>query len=96
MNLIRSRYYDGTGQTSQQNLQHIPQFTPDDIDSHMISFDEDSRGTQSDQLTNPVLDMNQIDTDVFAYEPAGPKRVRIDDDENSDAERDRVQRAARA
>ncbi|KAI0998847.1 hypothetical protein K3495_g9351 [Podosphaera aphanis] len=96
MNLIRSRYYDFTGQTPQQNLQDIPQFIPDNIDSHMISFDEESIGTQPDQLTNPVLDMNQIDTDVFAYELAGPKRVRINDDENSDSERDRVQRAARA
>ncbi|RKF74494.1 hypothetical protein GcM3_089019 [Golovinomyces cichoracearum] len=53
-----------------------------------------SPGTSKDNyLSN---DLERVDVDVFGYEPAGSKRVRIDEDDDSENEFEKVKRATKA
>ncbi|POS83455.1 hypothetical protein EPUL_003127, partial [Erysiphe pulchra] len=45
---------------------------------------------------NPSDDLEKVDFDVFGYEPAGSKRVRIDEGDNSEEEYQKMKRAVEA
>ena len=81
MTLIHSRYYNDNYLDAPSNSQKVPQFIPDNIDSHMFQCDDrmtrNSQSSGESKKGNLSNDLEKINFDVFGYEPAGSKRVRI-------------------
>lgn len=95
--LIKSRYFDDSDPVCKTQCQPIPQFVPDNMESNMFHLNYHSdESSEVPHIKSYVLmgGLDQVDVDVFAYEPAGQKRARIDDDSEDDSYR--VRRAAEA
>ncbi|RKF71522.1 hypothetical protein GcM3_100023 [Golovinomyces cichoracearum] len=100
MTFIRSRYYNDNFLNTSSISQQTPQFIPDNLDSHMFQCSDQTTShsqspgtTKNNYLSN---DLERVDVDVFGYEPAGSKRVRIYEDDDSEDEFEKVKRTIKA
>ncbi|POS82070.1 hypothetical protein EPUL_005908, partial [Erysiphe pulchra] len=100
MTIIRSRHYNQNSLNIPSGSQQIPQFIPDELDSHMFQYNDQTSGNLQTSGTskenNPSDDLEKVDFDVFGYEPAGLKRVRIDEGDDSEEEYQKMKRAVEA
>ncbi|KAI0991642.1 hypothetical protein K3495_g16545, partial [Podosphaera aphanis] len=88
MGHIRDRYFDEFNPARQARRPSTPQFVPDNVQANMIRLDYGS-DVEISQINGDAFlgGLGEVDADVFGYEPAGPKRVRIDDDSEEDSYR---------
>ncbi|RKF79914.1 hypothetical protein GcM1_198020 [Golovinomyces cichoracearum] len=94
MTFIRSRYYNDNFLNTSSISQQTSHFIPEILDSHITTSHSHSPGkTKDNYLSNFV---ERVVVDVYLYEPACSKRVRIDEDDDSGAEFEKVKRAIKA
>lgn len=98
MSLIKSRYFNDIDQQLHVHQPSVLEFIPDNIESNMVNLNQ--KDSQSFNVSYTVGDeyvdnLDKLDADVFAYEPAGPKRVRLDE-KDSEEDQYHIQRAIEA
>ncbi|KHJ32379.1 hypothetical protein EV44_g1957 [Erysiphe necator] len=100
MTLIRSRYYNENSLNTPSGSHQIPHFIPDELDSYMFQYNEQMSGNPqisgTSKENNLNDDLEKVDFNVFGYEPAGSKRVRIDEGVDSEEEYQKMKRAVEA